>query len=135
MAVTSPHLLRACIGRYEQAVQLQSFELAIFLYSVCDVVLVVEDWSPNIMFWRFLQSTADLQPLAVHGQHTVSRQSHATNPSSVSRMPLPEINRELDALAHAMCLYTILSIDPPLYYDSIFSCSYCTHFVDLTCMQ
>jgi len=39
---------------YEQVLQLQSLRTAIFLLTVCHVVLVPQDWTPDANLWRWV---------------------------------------------------------------------------------
>ena len=47
---------------YENYVELQSIELACFVLSVCDVVIVLEDWFFDPNLFRLLQTAEMLMP-------------------------------------------------------------------------
>ena len=39
----------------------QSLQLAVWMMTVCDVLLVVEDWIADLAFWKFLRTALSLQ--------------------------------------------------------------------------
>ncbi len=55
---------------YENFAELQSIELACFVLSVCDVLLVVEDWFTDPNLFRMLQTAEMLAP----NMHTLNTQ-------------------------------------------------------------
>lgn len=62
---------------YEQAVTLRSYQIAMFAMSVCDVVLVVQDWAVDAAFLRFLWTAEQLLAVTVP----------PSSPATTSRAP------------------------------------------------
>lgn len=66
----------------------QDLELAVYLLSVCDVVLVTEEWSVNVPFIRFLKAAADLQQVVVKppksGKPSTPSGGSNTSPATVA---------------------------------------------------
>lgn len=61
---------------YEQAVYLQSIQLAAFLFGVCDVVIAADDFAIDTEFLQFLWVAEQLYPVAVSSSNeSLSRRS------------------------------------------------------------
>uniref|UniRef100_A0A8C6VU44 Nonsense-mediated mRNA decay factor SMG9 n=1 Tax=Nothobranchius furzeri TaxID=105023 RepID=A0A8C6VU44_NOTFU len=50
-------------------VEMQSLQIAAFLFTVCHVVIVVQDWFTDVNFYRFLQTAEMLKPSTPSASH------------------------------------------------------------------
>uniref|UniRef100_A0A3B3SPQ3 SMG9 nonsense mediated mRNA decay factor n=1 Tax=Paramormyrops kingsleyae TaxID=1676925 RepID=A0A3B3SPQ3_9TELE len=50
-------------------VEMQSLQVAAFLFTVCHVVIVVQDWLTDINLYRFLQTVGMLKPPTLSASH------------------------------------------------------------------
>ncbi|XP_050406427.1 nonsense-mediated mRNA decay factor SMG9 [Patella vulgata] len=53
----------------EYCIEMQSLQIATFLFTVCNVVLVVQDWFTDVNFLRFLQNAEMLKPPTPSSSH------------------------------------------------------------------
>ncbi|XP_015224345.2 nonsense-mediated mRNA decay factor SMG9 [Lepisosteus oculatus] len=53
-------------------VEMQSLQIAAFLYTVCHVVVVVQDWFTDLSLYRFLQTAEMLKPSTPSASHDSS---------------------------------------------------------------
>ncbi|XP_051865880.1 nonsense-mediated mRNA decay factor SMG9 [Pristis pectinata] len=53
-------------------VEMQSLQLAAFLFTVCHVVIVIQDWFTDINLYRFLQTAEMLKPSTPSPSHELS---------------------------------------------------------------
>ncbi|CAL8286751.1 unnamed protein product [Merluccius merluccius] len=58
-------------------VEMQSLQMAAFLFTVCHVVIVVQDWFTDVNMYRFLQTAEMLKPSTPSASHDVSGSSGA----------------------------------------------------------
>ncbi|XP_030640442.1 protein SMG9 [Chanos chanos] len=58
-------------------VEMQSLQIAAFLFTVCHVVIVVQDWFTDINLYRFLQTAEMLKPSTPSASHDSSGSSGA----------------------------------------------------------
>ncbi|KAJ8287661.1 hypothetical protein COCON_G00003200 [Conger conger] len=56
-------------------VEMQSLQMAAFLFTVCHVVIVVQDWFTDINLYRFLQTAEMLKPSTPSASHDSSSSS------------------------------------------------------------
>lgn len=66
---------------YENLIEMQSIELTCFLLSVCNVVLVMEDWFSDLNLFRLLQSAEMLMPNLNNIINNSSNNSNNSNSS------------------------------------------------------
>jgi protein SMG9 len=57
----SDHPLPADISSHENLQELQSLQLAVFLFSICNVVVVMHDWAADVDLWKFIRSVEMLK--------------------------------------------------------------------------
>lgn len=90
---------------YENYIEMQSIELACFILSVCNVVLVAEDWFIDPNLFRILQTAEMLMPNIVQGPDECQweqRYPHIVyalnNSETFNRTDIAKMKRCIDAL-------------------------------------
>uniref|UniRef100_A0A8C5FB35 Nonsense-mediated mRNA decay factor SMG9 n=1 Tax=Gadus morhua TaxID=8049 RepID=A0A8C5FB35_GADMO len=123
-------------------IEMQSLQMAAFLFTVCHVVIVVQDWFTDINMYRFLQTAEMLKPSTPSASHDSTGSSGAEEGAdtlvlwyicytiyihiyygSTTRLRFTTMGRELAAL-HALLFD---------YYYTLYHVHYCGTLSMLDC--
>ena len=69
---------------YENFIEIQSIELACFILSVCNVVLLTEDWFIDPSLFKILHSAEMLMPNVSMGLSSANTTNASTNTNATS---------------------------------------------------
>lgn len=102
---------------YENYVELQSIELACFVLSVCDVVIVLEDWFFDPNLFRLLQTAEMLMPhnsLSLQEEYQLEHHPHI-----VYALNKIEYMNKNDTVKMKACIDSLLNDSSFIYKGSI----------------